>query len=207
MNKFIRDVIMFTVGAGIGTAVTYKVISAKYEQILQDEIESVKAVFSQKKNDKEDIPVEDTDEEPEAEISEEDAKEDFMEYAKKVKDSGYINYSDISKPEESKPVVLKREEEDSTKPYVIAPEEFGELYDYDTISLTYFKDGVLTDSYDEPIEDIDATVGEDFHTHFGEYEDDSVFIRNDVRKADYEILYDTRTYASVLEAKSYQNNY
>lgn len=31
--------------------------------------------------------------------------------------------------------------------------------------------------------------------HFGEYEEDSVFMRNDAKRCDYEILRDLRTFA------------
>lgn len=83
------------------------------------------------------------------------------------------------------------------KPQVIRPEEFGELEEYEINSLTYYSDGVLTDDQNEPIEDAESVVGCDFENHFGEYEDDSVFIRNDERKTYYEILSDQRTYEDV----------
>ena len=78
-------------------------------------------------------------------------------------------------------------------PYVIPPEEYDEN-DYETESLTYYADGVLTDMYDNIIEDVEDTVGTDSLTHFGEYEDDSVFVRNDERQIDYEILLDSDKY-------------
>jgi hypothetical protein len=83
-------------------------------------------------------------------------------------------------------------------PYVITPEEFGERDDYETASLTYFADGILADDTDQMVEDVDDTVGTDSLTHFGEYEDDSVFVRNDDLKCDYEILLDVRKYADVI---------
>ena len=84
-----------------------------------------------------------------------------------------------------------------TGPYVISPDEFGELDDYETISLTYYSDKVLADDMDQVIDDYMVCVGNDFMNHFGEYEDDSVFIRNDARKCDYEILYDLRPYSEL----------
>ena len=84
------------------------------------------------------------------------------------------------------------------KPYVISPAEFGEIYEYDTSSLTYYSDGVLTDEDNKPIENVDEIVGEDSLNHFGEYEDDSVFVRNDKFKIDYEILADVRKYEDTL---------
>lgn len=86
------------------------------------------------------------------------------------------------------------------KPYVIAPEEFGEMDDYETVSLTYYSDGVLTDDFDNEIEDVEGMVGEDSLDHFGEYEDDSVFVRNDRYKTDYEILLDLRKYSDVKKS-------
>ena len=82
------------------------------------------------------------------------------------------------------------------KPHVISPDEYGDC-DYTTISLTYYSDGVLADDEDEIVEDIDNTVGADFAEHFGDYEKDSVHIRNDRRKCDYEICKDNRSYSAV----------
>ena len=51
------------------------------------------------------------------------------------------------------------------------------------------------------VDDIEETVGIDSLTHFGEYEDGSVFVRNDERKCDYEILLDHRNYEDVIKKK------
>ena len=77
----------------------------------------------------------------------------------------------------------------------IEPDEYGERIDYEQISLTYFADKVLADEDTlDIIEDVKGTVGEFFADHFGEYEDDSVFVRNDLTRCEYEILADTRKY-------------
>lgn len=83
-------------------------------------------------------------------------------------------------------------------PYVISPEEFGE-YGYETVSLTYYADGVLTDDNDEPIDDINEIIGIESLNHFGEYEDDIVYVRNDARKSDYEVLKDLNNYAYIQQ--------
>ena len=89
--------------------------------------------------------------------------------------------------------------EDVEKPYVIRPEEFGEIEDYELISLTHYSDGVLADDDDEEIEDeeVDEVVGADYADHFGEYEDDRVLVRNDRLKCDYEICLDQRKYSEL----------
>ena len=79
-------------------------------------------------------------------------------------------------------------------PYVISPGEFGEMNGYTQISLTYFDDGILSDENGVIIDEPEDIVG-DALNHFGEYEEDSVFVRSDPKRCDYEILRDLRSYA------------
>ena len=85
----------------------------------------------------------------------------------------------------------------SDVPYVISPEEFGEV-GYEQIELTYYGDGILADDDDEIIDDVEDVVGSYALTSFGKYEDDAVFVRNDARRCDYEILADHRDYNDVV---------
>ena len=87
------------------------------------------------------------------------------------------------------------------QPHVITPEEFGELYDYEKVSLIYYADGVLTDEDDNIVDDVDGIVGIDSLNMFGQYEEDSVYVRNDERRCDYEILMDERKYHQVKRPK------
>ena len=185
MNNKTINFMIFVLGAAVGSVVTWKYVEKKYEQIAQDEINSVKEVFSKR-------VAEFTEDTEEVQIKADHAKEkpNIIEYAARLRKQGYTNYSDIE---------VKEEEPMSVdKPYVIAPEEFGELDDYDTISLTYYADQILADDNDEIIEDIEDVVGFDSLNSFGEYEDDSVFVRNDRLKCDYEILLDQRKYSDVV---------
>ena len=50
MNKEISNIIIFAVGAAIGSAVTWKVVKDKYSKIADEEIRSVKETFCQKSN-------------------------------------------------------------------------------------------------------------------------------------------------------------
>ena len=102
--------------------------------------------------------------------------------------------------------VVKSEEEDEEeedieemyKPEVVAPEETWEK-DYPTITLTYYEgDQTLTDDQDKIITNVAELAGEDFASHFGEYEDDSVFIRNDKIGVYYEILRDYGSYSDYM---------
>lgn len=197
MNKAIPFV-AFTVGAAIGSVAAWYFAKKKYEQIAQEEIDSVKETFAKRVAaiSGDDIP--EKDEEPELERKSSDG--DIMKYASKLNEEGYTNYSNV---EMSMPGVETKEPMDTERPYVISPDEFGEMDEYETISLTYYADAVLTDDMDELVEDADDVVGFESLNHFGEYEDDSVFVRNDRLKADYEILLDERNYSDVLKTKPY----
>lgn len=178
----------FLLGMGIGAYITYIYVKDMYAEIAQEEINSVKEAYIKKaKNLQKDVITED---EKKEKVDKVKNKSDISEYAAKLKESGYTNYSEIS-----------QEDNDMEVPYVIAPEDYGENDEYETISLTYYSDGVLTDEDDKVITNPGELVGRDFASHFGDYEDDSVFIRNDDRKIDFEILMDYRTYQDVLKAK------
>lgn len=112
----------------------------------------------------------------------------------------------VSEPDPYKPKNLDTENRPSIvsdKPYVISPEEFGEMDDYERIVLMYHTDGVLTDEDREIIDDPDEIVGKDYADHFGKY--DSVYVRNDKRKSDYEILKVLDSYDDILEERPWLN--
>jgi hypothetical protein len=184
----LSKIFIFAAGAAIGTVVTWKLLKTKYEQIAQEEIDSVKETFA-KRLKNESPETSDPIEEPEVKGMSEGV-------ASLVEDLGYVNYSNTE----------RKEEGDVQKPYVISPEEFGDG-DYETVSLTYYADGVLTDGFDDPIEDVEETVGKESLTHFGEYEDDSVFVRNDAQEIDYEILLDVRKYSDVTKYSHLEDEY
>ena len=48
--------------------------------------------------------------------------------------------------------------------------------------------------YNDSFFDVDCFIGLESLKHFGEYGDDSVYVRNDELKADYEILLDDEKY-------------
>ncbi len=191
MSK-LSTVLGFVAGAAIGSVVTWQLVKKKYADLAQEEIDSVKEAFSKQKA---------------SPIKKEPINEDKQELAEKAVNKpnleNYVKTSLTDFKNTLKENGYSSENKSVDKPYVISPDEFGELYDYETISLTYYSDGVLADDQDEIVDDIDEIVGVESLDHFGEYEDDSVFVRNDQKKCDYEILYDSRSYLDVVEQKPY----
>lgn len=163
-----KGLFIFLGGAILGSAITYRLMKNYYEP-------------------------EDYDEEEEYDYGETEPDNSEVAQNQIIEENGYTQYSSNTKTNE------KREEEDEMdKPYIITPEEFSDS-DYFTETLSYWADGVVTDIDDEPLTDdqIEDLIGEDSLSHFGEYEDDSVFVRNDRLRIDYEILADTRRYGDV----------
>lgn len=89
------------------------------------------------------------------------------------------------------------------KPYVISPDEFGELYDYSKVSLFYWADGVLTDDDYYRIDDEFDLKSLGVLEMFESGDVDAVYIRNDRKQQDIEVLYELRTYIELLEEKPY----
>lgn len=181
MYSGIKYAVIFIGGAAVGAVASWKILEEKYKKIAQEEIDSVKETWAKKYENKE-------VKEPEEEVFDPIAE---LEAAREVT----REYEEVASMYNTMEGGLKSVDEGTI--FVIEPEEFGEIDDYETISLTYYSDGVLTDDDNQPIEDIDEIVGEESLEHFGEYEDDSVFVRNTKRKCDYEILMDYRAYENV----------
>lgn len=169
MNK-IDMMFSFVLGASVGSILTWEIVKYKFNLGPLEEI-----IECDTSND--DTPIE--------------GIEGVKKNAKSIIDEHeYVAYN--------KGMQDEKEGEDSNmnddkKPYVITPDEY-DCSDYEPITLNYYADGVLTDIYDNIIEDIDGTVGFESLEHFGEYEEDTVYVRDDSAQTDYEILRDSDEY-------------
>lgn len=183
MNRTITNAFIFVAGAVAGSLATWKYVETKYKKIAQEEIDSVKEAFSR---------TDDTDEKKKAEEPGDESKEDpEPRRVERVKYTELVSSLGYSDQEGGTPMVGAIR--------VIPPHDFGNADGYEIETLTYYADGVLTDDWDHPIEDIDGYVGEDFHTHFGEYEEDAVHIRNDILQKDFEILKDLANFSEITK--------
>lgn len=182
------NALSFLAGAAIGGGLVWYYVREKEAARADREIESVKATYAKREQaEQKDIPS--TPVPP----GKNQDKPDLADYVKRLEREGYTEYSRTIEPAEK-----ENPEASEDGPYVISPEEFGEIEEYTKVSLTYFADGVLADELNEPVDDVEEIVG-DALEHFGEYEDDSVFVRNDAKRCDYEILQDLRNFKDVLE--------
>ena len=191
----------FVAGVAIGLIAGFKLSETKYQTKIQEEIASVKEALRNRKVDISKFAPK------ESKKVDEVSKKVFKKPEQEVRKVPYSTmYKEPSKQSEEERVIVETKIGEAKKgPYVISPDEFGEDQEYEQISLIYYADNTLADDEDVVMdeEEIERTVGMDSLTRFGEYEPDSVFVRNDELKTEYEILLDQRPYFEVLKEKPY----
>lgn len=181
MKEKITQLVIFAIGVGVGAVASMTYFKTKYEQIAQEEIDSVKETFSKLKSKEEKTTSDDISEEKKTLIN-------------IVNKHDYTSFSKSNVKKEEKP--LKED-----KPYVISPMQVGDD-DFDCITLTLYSNNVLTNELDERIEggELKNLIGsEDVFEHFGDYEDDVIYVRNERLKTDFEILRVLDSYEEVDE--------
>ena len=186
MNK----VLYFVLGAACGGAGVYFFMKDKFAKQTQEEINSVKEAYKNKDKVCEN-PEKKEEEKKEEKPPIQNLKPDIMEYAKQV--NAYR--------QEEKKKVEKELAKKEDGPYIISEDTFNNS-DYEAESLMYYADGILTyDINDEVIEDIDDTIGEKNLKHFEKSNDDAMYIRNEDRKVDYEVLKSLQSYSEIQPPK------
>lgn len=177
----LRDLLIFATGVAVGSLVTWKFVDKKYHGLVcLDDGDNYE--WEECNDDEED--------EEEVDVDEKNKNK----YNDILDSSGYINYSTKKEEEE------KNLKKSSNGIYVITPEEFDDFSeDHEVVTLTYYADKVLADQMDNVIndEDIEDTIGKESLDHFGEFEEDSVYVWNDKRKTVYEILADVDKFSDV----------
>lgn len=189
MNDKLSSVIIFCGGVFIGGFLTWDFFKTKYEKIADEEIASVKETFEHRE------PRPDKNYKVEEALKGNDTyinvSPGVAERVIKIIDSnGYRNYSNTAIETDKKGGTADME---LKQPYVITPEQYEDNVDYTKVSLTWYSDEVLEDDWGNVL-DPDDVIGSDALKTFGQYEKDSVFVRDDDEQIDYEVLLDTRSY-------------
>ena len=193
--KLFKGLCIFGAGVIAGAFVAARAVKEKYQQEAEEEIAEMREYYREKDQKRREA------EEYEAIVEETETgyKEKFkpieeLEEAKEIiKEKGYINYTHYNDTDIKE---NKREEQvDENEIYIIDPEEYGgENGEYVTASLTYFKDGVLTDEVDEIVA-YNIIGGEENLQPFKDHPDcNAVYVRDDNIMVDYEILRDPYQY-------------
>lgn len=193
-----KNLLCFVTGAAIGSVVTWKLIEKKYKDLADEEIESVIETF---KNRKQRITKDEVKETVEKVINKYKEPKETVEDIVTAEGYSIEDEEETDEDDDSNYTVDVDTGVEVIVPYVITPEQFGEYSEYGTKTLTYYADNVLTDEIDNPItsEEMETMIGPDALDHFGEYEDDSVYIRDEMNEMDYEILKSEKTFSEIQE--------
>lgn len=178
MNDKLYTAIIFFSGVFIGGLAACDFFRTKYKKIADEEIASVKETFEHREP------------RPDKNYKVEEALKGNDSYVNIIDSSGYRNYSNTAIETDKKGGTADME---LKQPYVITPEQYEDNVDYTKVSLTWYSDEVLEDDWGIVL-DPDDVIGSDALKTFGQYEKDSVFVRDDDEQIDYEVLLDTRSY-------------
>lgn len=186
--KLFKGLCIFAAGALAGAAVAVRVVRDKYQQEAEEEIAEMRDYYRElrknaKSSDENKMIEENTKEE-----KEENTKDEYDEIVK-----GYTNYTQYNDTETKENKKEEKEERTNYEPFIIDAEEFGEDPSYDTTTLTYYKDKVLTNDLDDVIDY--SVAGEENLKIFDEYPDcKAIYVRDDIYMVDYEIIRDPYQY-------------
>lgn len=218
MKKKLFNVFLFTAGAAVGSLVTWKVLKTRYEQIVQEEIASVKETWARMMREENDEAAQTDDGDRDDEEDEDDSDEEEFENDEPEYDPAtVIAYHEIASMYKQSGDKTENSgegdgDQEAEVPYIngpvlILPEDFGNGdYEHDLYCLTYYADGVLADDWFKKY-DVDETIGEDSVEHFGEYAEDIIHVRNERLNADYEVVRDPRNYADIIHNDPLMNAY
>ena len=193
--KTVKGIFIFVIGVVSGTFVGAQIAKKKYEEIANEEIEEIRAYYKERATELPEQTVEMIRDEEPTPVEAPEEKSIEVEERKQ--------YNDII--QRGNYMANDEEEQTNTQyaPYTIDPSEFGKDGEYDTMTCTYFADGVLVDDVDQEFEDWDLHVGRHHIDIFNEFpEATCVYVRNDYDGMDYEILKDDWCWSDFNE-KSY----
>lgn len=176
MNE-LKTCIIFFAGAGIGAAIAWKLTCKHYESIIDEEIDSVKKVYSQEE-------VRKILEENSEEISDE-------EFVTLVKDYSGLQVTETEEKEEAP--------KDENDIYRISDTEFIEgKPHYDKITITRYADGYFADDEGCLFEG-DDVVGLHTFDDIPDNFDGVEYVRNEYLNVDYEVIFSNENYSETLQ--------
>lgn len=196
MNKTLTAVLSLAAGFCGGYFTAYVLLNKKYIQRTEEAVASVKARYEEKKE-----PVE-APETVQAEKEERERKE-VKAFKDMCEDLQYIPRTNVTPSEARNPYLKRRDGTPETGNgfiSIIPEEEYGLDLDYDQISMHYYTDNVLADDMDNDEVNPEDTVGRYALDHIDDPEYDGIiYVKNDYRKAYYEVERTQTSYAEVMQ--------
>lgn len=191
----IKEIMLFLLGAGVGSAATYFGMKKYFETLMDEEIESTKEYYKTKTEattgmeQKTKILNEKYSDETEIEEKTDENEPDYAQIIEKM------NYGEFF--EKKTPAKIEEQPEEKVIPFVISGDAFAGDLRHEKVSLYYFeKDGVFMNvETDDVLPNGMELIGEENFEHLGEFEEDVLYVRNDEMGTDYEVMLEHYAYA------------
>lgn len=190
MKEVVVKIAIFSFGVGIGVAGSWRYFDKKYQKLADEEIASVKEMFSKKSAD---IEFEHTGE-PIAKVEKVtmDDKSLTVEatlinsYSSAV-DLETKNYSEFYAPKKVEEAQTLSPKED--EPFDISVEEYEEDNEFQKVTLNlYLEDGILCYEESEEVAEENDTVGSENLDDFSRTSFSTAYFRNPKEGIDYEVI-------------------
>lgn len=191
MNKLL----IFLLGAGAGSAITWYITKETYRRIADEEIASVIDKFKEREDELKGTPDENPNpnyKESNEDVSQPDKVVDINSFKQIVENEDYE--ADMSEDESN--YTLNSDVPERPGPYEISEEEYNQYNDYEEKTLIYTVDNVLIDEDDDLIVDPESILGNCLE-NYGVY-DEVMYVRDDVNKIDYIVLRSEKTSSEII---------
>lgn len=189
-----------TVSAIAGFSLGYYASERKNKKLIDDIVdekinEELKSITSFRNKEKEQASENELPKEKQIAVKNEhiDYGKAYRELAKSYTSDPPSDRDDLS--DKSKAKAISNECDEPEKIYIINEEDFaGSLFD--AVTLFYFSDGILSDTYLTIINNHREIIGSGLLTNFGMHGNDGdvLYIRNELKSVDYEVLRQDLTY-------------
>lgn len=188
-----KQIGIFLAGAVIGATSCYIFVKKHYEKVAQEEINSVKEYYhhtreydgNSTQEEEKDIPkVQEYVSEPPK-----DEAIDYSEYA--ARRIGEQLRENIEKGRNEEHMVkLEHPTDEDTLPYIIDDKTVGNVSFYARATLLYYmgNDTLVDEESDEPIDDIQGTIGKDNLEVLKAIPETTIYVRNVGYGIDYEVI-------------------
>jgi hypothetical protein len=215
MNN-IKIVLAFLVGAATGAFATYQFLDKKYEERADEEIESIREFANKRIKEAENRANDNIDYDQPTVIKRRTKADNNYEHTHTDYNSIYKSKEPLSSVAERlhrvpDPVETQRPTDDEPKPvdgdgnilpYIISMEDYSDTHEnFDKLNLTYYdEDDTLADENEEIVTDVEATIGFDSLSCFGENDDDkdTIYVRNERLGADFEVNQVHQSYSEMV---------
>ena len=196
-----KKLLIFLLGAGAGSAITWYITKETYKKIADEEIESVVEKFKERENEINNMVKGISDENPNLNYKEsnEDISKpeqnkvvDINSFKQIVKDENYQVGVDTGNGGDY--TIMTQELPEKIAPYIISEDEYGNA-DYEEKTLMLCADNILLDEGDEII-DPESIIGDTLN-HFNKY-DEYLYVRDDNEQMDYIIVRSEKVSSEII---------